>query len=80
MSTTKILKYRDAKPLEKINWHDFRKIVGNKWNPGANLPFDPIASKLAEKFQLEVVVLKGIELQNVDNFLAKKKFKGTIIK
>jgi uridylate kinase len=72
-------KYKDAKPLEKINWHDFRKIVGNKWNPGANLPFDPIASKLAEKLKLKVIVLKGNNLQNVDNFLFKKNFKGTTI-
>ncbi|MEK9130258.1 MAG: UMP kinase [Patescibacteria group bacterium] len=72
-------KYKDAKPLEKINWATFRKIVGNKWNPGANLPFDPIASKLAEKLQLKVIVLKGTELQNVNNFLAGKKFKGTTI-
>jgi len=72
-------KYKDAQPLEKINWHDFRKIVGDKWNPGANLPFDPIASKLAEKLKLKVIVLKGADIQNVDNFLAKKKFKGTVI-
>lgn len=73
-------KYKDAKPLEKINWSDFRKIVGNKWSPGANLPFDPVASKLAEKLQLKVIILKGTDIQNVNNFLAKKKFKGTTIK
>jgi len=72
-------KYKDAKPLKKINWCDFRKIVGNKWNPGANLPFDPIASKLAEKLKLKVIVLKGNDFQNVDNFLSKKNFKGTVI-
>jgi uridylate kinase len=72
-------KYKNAKPLKKINWRDFRKIVGNKWNPGANLPFDPIASKLAEKLKLKVIVLKGNNLQNVDNFLFKKNFEGTTI-
>src|SRR3989344_5028238 len=32
-----------AKPIKKISWHNFRKLVGNKWTPGLNMPFDPIA-------------------------------------
>ncbi|MEK7167214.1 MAG: UMP kinase [Patescibacteria group bacterium] len=72
-------KYKDAKPFEKIIWSNFRKIVGNKWNPGANLPFDPIASKLAEKLKLKVIILKGTDFKNLNNFLNKKKFQGTTI-
>ncbi|MFH1838226.1 MAG: UMP kinase [Candidatus Kuenenbacteria bacterium] len=72
-------KYKNAKPLKKIDWFDFRKIVGNKWSPGANLPFDPIASKLAEKLKLNVIILKGNDFQNLNNFLNKKNFKGTTI-
>ena len=72
-------KYKDAKPFEKITWSNFRKIVGNKWNPGANLPFDPIASKLAEKLKLKVIILKGTDFKNLNNFLNKKKFQGTTI-
>jgi uridylate kinase len=72
-------KFKDAKPIEKISWKDFRKIVGNKWDPGLHLPFDPVASKLAEKLKLQVVVMNGKNLENMENFLSGKKFKGTII-
>ena len=42
-------KFKDAKPIKDLTWKQFKKIIGGKWSPGANVPFDPIASKLAEK-------------------------------
>ncbi len=69
----------DAKPLKKIEWGDFRKLVGDTWDPGANHPFDPIASKEAEKLGLKVVVMDGRNLENFKNFLEEKDFEGTII-
>jgi uridylate kinase len=72
-------KYSDAKEIKEIAWKDFRKIVGDKWDPGLNAPFDPVASKLAEKLKLRVVVMNGKKLANLGNFLSGKKFKGTVI-
>ncbi len=72
-------KHRDAKRIEEISWPEFKKIVGSKWEPGVNLPFDPIASRLAEKNGIQVVVLNGKKLDNLKKFLAGKKFKGTLI-
>jgi len=73
-------KFSDAKPIEQMSWEYFRKeIVGLKWKPGMNAPFDPIASKLAEKLGITVTVLKGTNLPNLANFLDKKIFKGTVI-
>lgn len=72
-------KFKNAEKQEQINWKDFRKLVGNKWRPGLNMPFDPIAAKLAQKHQLKVVVLQGTNLNNFKNFLEGKKFKGTTI-
>lgn len=72
-------KYPEAKPLEKINWHKFRQIVGDKWDPGLNVPFDPVASKLAEEIKLKVVILNGEDLENLENFFSGKKFVGTVI-
>ncbi len=69
-----------AKKLKKLNWSQFRKIVGNKWRPGINAPFDPVASRLADNYGLEVVVLNGKNLKNLSLYLAGKEFKGTIIK
>ena len=62
-----------------ISWKEFRKIVGSKWDPGMNTPFDPVASALAEKLKLRVVVMNGKNLPNLKNFLIGKQFKGTVI-
>ena len=73
-------KYSNAKPIKKINWLNFRKIVGNKWSPRSSWPFDPVASQLAQKNKLEVIILNGRNLKNLKNCLKNKKFQGTIIK
>jgi len=72
-------KYSSAKPIKKIPWKDFRKLVGNKWDPGLNVPFDPIASREAQKSGLKVVIMNGRDLANLENFLGGRHFKGTII-
>jgi uridylate kinase len=72
-------KFKDAKIIEKINWPSFRKIVGNEWTPGLNMPFDPIASRLAEKLKLEVIIMNGKNLNNLKKCFENNKFKGTII-
>ncbi|MAG08216.1 UMP kinase [Candidatus Woesearchaeota archaeon] len=72
-------KYKDAKPLENISWKDFRRVVGNKWKAGMNLPFDPVASEKAEKLGIKVIIMKGTELENFKGFLENKEFKGTVV-
>ena len=69
-----------AESYDRINWADFRKIVGSKWSPGANAPFDPIASKLAQEQGMEVVIARGTDLENLKAIIAQKPFKGTLIK
>lgn len=73
-------KFSDAKKIERIDWKEFRKMLPEKWSPGANAPFDPIASKLAEKLGLEVDILDGKNLKNLKACLEEKKFIGTTIK
>jgi len=72
-------KHRDAKPIEKISWNNFLKIAGKKFMPGMHLPFDPVASRLAKKHRIGVVVMNGRKLGNFKKFLAGKKFVGTVI-
>lgn len=71
--------HHDAKPLEKISWSRFRKLVGQRWSPGLNMPFDPIASKKAQALGLTVYICGGSDLTNLKNALYGKPFKGTII-
>lgn len=72
-------KFKNAKPLKKIGWKDFRKIVGNKWDPGLNMPFDPVASKLAQQLGLKVIICDGKNLNNLKKIFKGDKFTGTII-
>ncbi len=72
-------KHKDAKPLEKVSWTDFRKIVGNKWIPGMNAPFDPIASRFASENKLQVIIADGKNLKNLNKILKRQKYFGTTI-
>jgi len=67
-------------PHAKLSWSDFRKIVGGTWVPGANAPFDPVASRLAAKWGLEVVIAHGKKLKNLKAILDGKPFRGTRIR
>ena len=69
----------DAVKIEKSNWADFRKLLPTEWNPGINAPFDPIAAQMAEELGLEVVVMNGKNLENLENYLDGKEFVGTVI-
>ena len=71
--------YKSAKPLKKISWGELKSIIGNKWRPGLNLPFDPLASREANLHDLRAVILKGCDLNNLERYLSGKRFSGTII-
>ncbi len=68
-----------ATKIEKSTWADFRKLLPIEWSPGANVPFDPIAAKMAEELGLEVAVMNGRNLDNLAAYLEGKTFVGTVI-
>lgn len=72
-------KFADAEKIENINWNDFIKIVGTKWDPGLNAPFDPVASQKAKATKLKVIIVNGKKITNLKNCLEDKKFIGTTI-
>lgn len=72
-------KNKNAKKIEDISWKDFRKMVGDVWDPGMNVPFDPIASKLCEQSKMRVLIVNGNNIQNLDRMLSGKTFEGTRI-
>lgn len=72
-------KDKNATPICEITWKDFRKMVGNKWDPGMNAPFDPIASRLAHNAGIQAILLNGLNLANLSNVLDGKSFIGTVI-
>lgn len=72
-------KHADAVPITSLTWKEFRKRFGSRWDPGLNSPFDPVASKEAERSDLTVVIAEGRDLANVDRILEGRPFKGTLV-
>jgi len=73
-------KHKGAEKIESISWQDFQKIVGKRWKPSANMPFDPVATELAKQWKMEAVIAKGTDIENLRKILNNQKFKGTLIK
>ena len=67
-----------AEKIEAITWPDFRKLVGDTWDPGMNMPFDPVASREAEAHGLRVIII-GNDMENLRKVLMGEAFKGTTI-
>ena len=68
-----------AKPLDCISWADFRRMVGDEWVPGKNVPFDPVASRRAEEIGLKVICAAGKDLKNLKKIIRGGSFIGTTI-
>jgi uridylate kinase len=72
-------KFKEAKPLKNITWDAMEELVGNKWTPGHNAPFDPIATKLAKSLKLTIAIANGKDMENIKKIIDGKEFKGTVI-
>lgn len=68
-----------AKPLERIGWRAYLRMMPRTVTPGINLPFDPLAGRKAQRARLTVTVLDGRNLRNVRQAIMGRPFIGTII-
>ena len=73
-------KFSDAKPFKHLSWPEYRKMISSKWEAGVSAPFDPIASKAAEKSKMKVFVINGQKLGELHKAIIGKSFVGTVIK
>lgn len=69
----------NAMPLETMNWDEVIAIVGDDWEPGMNVPFDPIASHKAAELKLTVKIGNGHDFENIKKMLNDEDFVGTYI-
>jgi len=69
----------NARPLDRISWDGFRAMVGDKWVPGTNVPFDPVASRHAQELGLKVICAAGRNLENLRKIICGGEFTGTTI-
>lgn len=69
----------DAEKIEIISWGDFRKLIPAEWDPGLSSPFDPVAAREAERLDVEVAIMNGATLSQLENYLENRPFVGTRI-
>ena len=72
-------KNKNARPVTKISWKEYRKLIPKKWVPGSHAPVDPIAAKLAEEKKLTAIIVNGKNLKNFERLLSGKPFEGTTL-
>lgn len=68
-----------AQPLKQMSWNQLQQIVGDKWRPGANVPFDPKATKKANHLGLQLLFVKGNNLKQFEKAIKNVKIDGTIV-
>jgi uridylate kinase len=56
-----------------------KALVGNKWLPGKNVPFDPVATSRAAESGLTVITAAGRDIKNLHRLLEGQSFEGTVI-
>jgi len=69
----------DAKKIEKISWADYRAIIPAQWTSRLSSPFDPVASEVAQKEGIQVMIMNGKPIDNLTKCLNGEQFLGTII-
>lgn len=69
----------EAKPIHRLDWNKYREMAGSEWKPGANVPFDPVATARAAEADLTVVAAAGRDLVNLEKILSGEDFVGTVI-
>ena len=71
--------HKDAKFISKISWENFNKIIDKiKFKPGQHFVLDQTAAKMIMKSKTTTYIL-GKNMNQLENVLKGKKFKGTII-
>ena len=69
-----------ATKIEEMSWNKFLTLAPNEWSPGLSAPFDPIASMEAKKENMEVAIINGNKLEEVEKYLKGETFIGSLIK
>jgi uridylate kinase len=69
----------EAKKFDTLPWADYRALIPAVWTPGFSAPFDPVASAFADEHGIEVAIMNGKNLENLEQYLNGDTFVGTRI-
>ncbi len=72
-------KNKDAKPIKKMTWPQLQELIGTKWVPGSNAPFDPMAVQLANQIGITAIITNGKDFSNLEKIIEGDAFKGTVV-
>ena len=72
--------HKDAERIKEADWPSFRALLPPQWDPGLSSPFDPVAAQEAERAHIEVVIINGKRLGQVERYLKGDSFIGTRIR
>jgi len=70
--------HRHARRIPSMTWTEFRRQFSGRLKPGMHVPFDPVASRLAERLGFRVIVV-GRNLNNLNRLISGRIFTGTRI-
>ncbi len=71
--------FKGAKRFEDISWKEYRGLIPAKWIPGSHAPVDPVAAKLSDNAGIKSIVVDGRDIENFNNLICGRNFRGTII-
>ncbi|MFQ5541067.1 MAG: UMP kinase [Candidatus Paceibacteria bacterium] len=70
----------NAQKIEEMTWDEFLKLVPDSWSPNISAPFDPIASREAKELGMEVAIINGNKLEEVNKYINGEQFIGSMIR
>ena len=69
----------NAQKIDKMTWDEFLALIPDAWSPGLSTPFDPLASREAKQNGMEVAIINGNKLEEVEKYLNGEEFVGSLI-
>ncbi len=69
----------NAIKIEDTTWTEFMRLIPTEWNPGLSSPFDPVAARTAEHHEIEVAIINGGKIDQIEHYLENRPFIGTKI-
>jgi len=72
-------RFRNARPVRALPWAAYRRLIPKRWSPRLSTPFDPVASRLAQRAGINVAVVNGRRFSDFQRAMNYRPFRGTLI-
>lgn len=69
----------EAKRFDKLTWEAYQELVTDQWEPGLNVPIDPVSADYAQQHEIEVAIMSGASRESFTSYLDGQEFTGTTI-